>query len=46
MSKSGFVNEIGREYIFPHIQLALDKANEIVRKSEEGKRYKSSLNAF
>lgn len=46
MSKAGFVGEIGREYIFPHIQLALDKANEIVRKSEESKRFKPSGNVF
>ncbi|HCV16328.1 MAG TPA: sodium-independent anion transporter [Rikenellaceae bacterium] len=46
MSKAGFVNEIGREYIFPHIQLALDKANEIVKKSEENKRFKPSGNVF
>lgn len=46
MSKAGFVSEIGREYIFPHIQLALDKANEIVRKGEESKRFKPSGNVF
>lgn len=46
MSKAGFVSEIGREYIFPHIQLALDKANEIVKKSEESKRFKPSGNVF
>ncbi|HCT93952.1 MAG: sodium-independent anion transporter [Bacteroidetes bacterium GWE2_39_28] len=46
MSKAGFVNEIGREYIFPHIQLALDKANEIVKKSEDNKRFKPSGNVF
>ena len=34
LSKSGFADEIGREYIFPHIQLALAKAAEIVREQE------------
>ncbi len=33
LSKSGFVNELGREFIFPHIIMALTKANEIVRKN-------------
>ncbi len=37
MSKSGFINEIGRENVLPHIQLALEKAGEIVRKSESSK---------
>jgi SulP family sulfate permease len=38
--KSGFINEIGREYVFPHITMALDKASEIVRKEERStKRY-------
>ncbi len=46
MSRSGFVNEIGREYIFPHIQLALDKANELIRKSEDSKRFKPTGNVF
>jgi len=33
LQKSGFINELGREYVYPHIQLALDKAGEIVRKT-------------
>lgn len=38
--KSGFINEIGREYVFPHITMALEKASEIVRKEERStKRY-------
>jgi len=32
MLNSGFVHEIGREYIFPHIQMALAKAEEIALK--------------
>lgn len=32
--QSGFVHEIGREHIFPHIQLALEKAKEIAEKSK------------
>jgi len=32
--KSGFINEIGREYVFPHITMALEKASEIVRREE------------
>jgi SulP family sulfate permease len=35
LTKSGLADEIGREYIFPHIQLAIEKASEIVRKSNE-----------
>lgn len=33
MQKAGFVNEIGREYIYPHIQLAMAKATEIAQKA-------------
>lgn len=33
MQKAGFVNEIGREFIFPHIQMAMDKATEITQKA-------------
>ena len=35
MEKVGFADEIGREYIFPHIISALARANEIVGKTEE-----------
>ena len=34
LSKSGFADEIGRDNIFPHIQLALAKASEIVKEQE------------
>lgn len=37
LSKSGFADEIGREYILPHIQLALGKAAEIIAKPENMK---------
>ncbi|PKP00465.1 MAG: sodium-independent anion transporter [Bacteroidetes bacterium HGW-Bacteroidetes-8] len=38
--KSGFINEIGRDYVFPHITMALEKASEIVRREERSiKRY-------
>jgi SulP family sulfate permease len=36
LSKSGFINELGREFVFPHIVMALNKASEIVRKSGSG----------
>lgn len=32
MQKSGFVDQIGEEYIFPHIQMAMAKASKIVEK--------------
>ncbi|OJV18164.1 MAG: sodium-independent anion transporter [Bacteroidetes bacterium 41-46] len=33
--KSGFADEVGKENIFPHIQLALERAAEIVRHQNE-----------
>lgn len=33
LQKAGFVNEIGREYIYPHIQMAMAKASEIAQKA-------------
>lgn len=33
--KSGFAEEIGKENVFPHIQLALERAAEIVRRQNE-----------
>lgn len=33
LQKSGFVNEIGREFIYPHIQMAMAKASEIAQKA-------------
>ena len=35
LTKSGLADEIGKENIFPHIQLAIEKASEIVRRSNE-----------
>lgn len=46
MQKAGFVNEIGREYIYPHIQMAMTKANKIVEKAtiEEFKKHHQKKN--
>ncbi len=37
MLKSGFVDEFGEDYIFPHIQMALDKAKDLVSKINKKK---------
>lgn len=39
--QSGFVHEIGREFIFPHIQMAIAKAGELVAKSQSHESHKS-----
>jgi SulP family sulfate permease len=33
--KSGFADEVGRDNIFPHIQLALERASDVVRHHNE-----------
>lgn len=43
MQKAGFVNEIGREYIYPHIQMAMVKATEIAEKAAMKDSKKQSL---
>lgn len=35
LTKSGFADEIGRENIYPHIQLALERAADVVRQQNE-----------
>ncbi len=37
MLKSGFIDEFGEDYIFPHIQMALDKAKDLISKISKKK---------
>ncbi len=37
MQKSGFIDEFGEDYIFPHIQMALDKAKDLISKISKKK---------
>ena len=35
LTKSGFADEMGKENIYPHIQLALERASDVVRQQKE-----------